>query len=160
VTARPRWPADVKARAVALCGEKGAKFAAEELGVPQGTIRSWVHRSVADATAATSFAPAVRSAVSLDRAQPWPARRGAVVRELSEALGEVIDKSREAVRDGRLRDARDGFTSTGILVDKLQLLSGDATSRTEQHRLSSPADRVFVENEIRELEAELDELGS
>jgi transposase-like protein len=151
---KAKWPPEVKARAVALCGEKGAKFASEETGVPAATVRSWVHRSVADATAASAYLPA-RSEVSMERAQPWPARRSAVVRDLSEALGEVIDKSRDAVGAGRLRDARDGFTSVGILIDKLQLLSGDATARTESHRLSSPADRVLIEAEIVELEQEL-----
>jgi transposase-like protein len=154
-----RWSPETKARAVALCGEVGAAKASAETGVPVGTVRSWVHRTVTDANAAAEYAPA-RDVVPHVRTQPWPARRPAVVQNLAEALDEVLVAARTAVGEGRLRDAQAGFVSVGILVDKVSLLSGDATSRHEQHHLTSPGDRQLVLNEIDALERELDEMRS
>jgi hypothetical protein len=51
----------------------------------------------------------------------------ALADELGEAVGELIQKS----RDARARDARDLLVAIGIGIEKCELLSGGATARVD-----------------------------
>lgn len=144
-----KWPREVKARAIAICGERGAKAASEETGVPPNTLRSWIRRE----SIAFPLAPRVETVIAeIDGHRPWPLRRDAVVAELAKLCEETVQATFAAVRAGNLREAQAGWVSIGIAIDKLQLLSGEATSRSQSQSLVLTANTA---REIAELEAEL-----
>lgn len=152
---KARWPAEVKARAIAVAGETSAVQASLETGVPVGTIYNWVHRLVRSASAEIVVASSADVGTGA-RTRPWPERRAAVVGELMDGLDEVVVAARAAVRDGRLRDGKDGWLSAAIVIDKLQLLSGEATSHSLVWRHET---RENAADEIAALERQLG-LGS
>jgi len=145
------WPPEVKARALAIYAEEGGPAASEATGVPCGTIWNWVHREIARVPAVLVAAddPARRNL------RPWREHRDAFCAALMEAVSETLVQTRVAVAEGRLRDARDGWVGVGIGVDKLQLLSGEATARSEQYRWTAEHNVEAIQAEIVELEREL-----
>lgn len=132
-----------KADALALADEVGAEEAARRLGVPAGSIRRWRHEGLTG----TDVEPS-------DPSLPWPARREQMIPRLAAAAEEALAAARQAVAGGKLRDARDAFVGLGIVLDKLQLLSGLATSRSEALVARVDADPA-VRAEIAQLRAEL-----
>jgi hypothetical protein len=64
----------------------------------------------------------------------------------------------QALSEGRARDARDCAVTMGVVVDKLELLSGYATSRTDARVLYEEFDRKAMVAEIEANERKLAEL--
>lgn len=149
-----KWPDDVKATALDVFAREGCPAASKATGVPEGTIRSWAKRE--GERAGTRLAQ--RNGVEVDVVRsasvvPWRDRREPLVRDLGDAVVETLDEVRTAVKGGRLRDARDGAVTLGILVDKAQLLSGLATGRSESLSMSLGGSELA--RKIAELEQEL-----
>lgn len=148
---RTRWTAAQKAEALRIYQEHGAAAASEATGVPIATISSWARR--AGKTAVTPERQARVAAKQLTIAE----RKGALVvtmmTDVERLLGQLfvatVEKKAMVVSDG----AREGshievaevkltqpsyadqnriVDSATKLLDKVLLLSGDATARIEQ----------------------------
>lgn len=141
------WSADVRGRALVLAIEHTAEAAAVETGVPAATIRSWLKRSL---DAVRPYLPP-----ELQSARSWHDARGPILEALGPVAAQTLLAYARAVEEDRGRDARDFAVSLGILVDKAQLLAGDATSRTDARVLRADLSHAQVEAQIRELEERL-----
>lgn len=104
-----------KAEALQLLAEVGKAEASKRTGIPEGTIASWAHRSgVTFRTTPTSVAE--RKQELVNRLLPLAAK---LVTRLEERIGSD---------DASLKDLAQTLM---IVVDRVQLLTGQATARTE-----------------------------
>lgn len=155
----PTWPAQTRSDAVALLRDGvGTREVARRLSVPHPTLSRWAKAAglepERDARAREAHA-AVR--------QAWAQRRLDLVDQLGEATVTLLERTLTAT-DGP--DARGWATALAILVDKAQLLSGQATSRHEvfdaerrrQHVLAL-ADELAQRRQARGLEQPAQETG-
>lgn len=145
----PRWPKDVRERALSLYPEHGSAVTARILAeeghrVPANTVAVWASR--ADQVRTTSERTRAATAVSNER---WALRRVRLADELGEIAEMVAAAMRVAVDSDQLSKARDGAGSLAILIDKAQLLSGDPTRRTET--IGTREALAFKANELDEL---------
>lgn len=119
---RTRYSPEQKAEALELLATVGKAEAARRTGIPPGTIASWGSRN------------GVR-AVDDERVhaarQAWAERRAV----LADTLGEVADQATAKLKQMIVDDevsAAELVRAIAVVVDRAQLLSGDATERTEQ----------------------------
>lgn len=149
--AEAKWTAEQKAEAVELAAQHGSLVASERTTIPASTIRSWLQRWLKQVE---GFLPA-----ELLDERPWPQKRAAIVQALATLQTDLLIATHVATAEGRLRDAQAGLVAIGIALDKCELLSGGATSRSEslswQHRTNGSAD---TKAEIARLEQRLAEL--
>lgn len=122
----PKWTAEQKAEALALYEADGLKTATEATGIPASTIRSLAHRSGVAARCTEQRRANVEATKLL-----WAERRGVMVEEIGAVAHMALAQTVAALELGKSRDAKDLATTMAILVDKAQLLSGGATSRSE-----------------------------
>lgn len=90
--------------------------------------------------------------------QLWPERRPLIVAATSQAAAEALVALRTAVAANDGRRARDLAVTFGVLVDKGQLLAGEATSRSDERRVVAHVDarsEADVAGEIAALRREL-----
>lgn len=128
-----RWTPDQRREALELYVELGPSAASEATGIPKGTIGWWAHREGvrtvgAERTAAATEAAALR----------WAERRANLADEAGAAAALALEQTVHALQ-GRTdedtlvlagaRDAKDLALTFAVLVDKAQLLTGEATSR-------------------------------
>jgi transposase-like protein len=160
--ARNRYTDEQKAEALRIYQEHGAGEAARRTGIARVTISSWAKRTplqpgvATDATVATQRTEQVRASVevaALTRAQ----KRDRLVDDLlddvqwyrqlmrsptlerkvvtlsggkdSGAMAEIVDVERDLPTFG---DMKNLMWMIGVSIDKVQLLSGEATERHEQ----------------------------
>jgi hypothetical protein len=147
-----RWSDAQRSTALDVFAREGCAAARAATGVPEGTIRSWAKREGDRAGSQLDRRNAVEV---MPRSAPWRERRDPLVRDLGELVSETLSAVRDAVQAGRLRDARDGMVAAGIAIDKCELLSGFATSRSEATSLSLDIGGIEIERRIVELEQEL-----
>lgn len=144
---RPRWTEQERARALGLYLEHGAAEASRRCGIPVGTIASWVSRGNnvqprldqldRRAEVSTATAAELRAGLALDSYRA----AGRLLRQLFEpaelvkimALRQGPQTVGEAVR-ARLDEPTAGekrhlAIAAAVLMDKGQLLSGEATAR-------------------------------
>jgi len=158
------WTPEQKAEALDLAKQVGTVEAGRRTGIPAGTVASWCHRK----DVATPFA-------NPDRAKHLDKTRRARVVTLAErkatlALGLLTDierlrdqlfapsVERKVVATGQIVDVHHDEPPTGdkkalmttiaIAVDKVLLLVGDATQRTE---VVTPADREQITQRLAEV---------
>lgn len=167
--ARTSYTAEQRAEALALYAEHGLAEAARRTGIKAGTIGSWAHRSGTPSVASEKTAAAVERA-SLDMAarrlrlaealmgdierlrrslwQPCTERKALVVSGGMREPGvvEIVDIDRDQPSFGEQKTI---MTALAIAVDKVQLLTGEATERHE-HRHSDALDE-----ELQRLAADL-----
>lgn len=149
-----KWDSETKRQALSTYAEQGGRAASAATGVPEATIRNWVTRERQRAGEAIERAPTSDVVVIPPRqAEPWPVARDSLVADLGTAAVEALEATRKAIERGELRDARDGSVCLGVLIDKAQLLSGSATSRSES--FTAHASSSEVRAEIERLEREL-----
>lgn len=112
--ARRKYSDEDKASALAILDAMGGNVngAAKELGIAESTLRSWKNER------------GVHPVVAGLREQ----KRGELADRLKEIAHQIVDALPHKIEDSNLRDA--GVT-LGIIVDKINLLTGAATSRTE-----------------------------
>jgi hypothetical protein len=145
---RDRWPDATRQEALAIAADAGFPAAHEATGVPLGTIKSWASRAGKVLKAA---------GVVVSDGMTWAERRDALVEGCITGAGEALAAVRAAMAEERYRDAKDVGIVYGILVDKLQLLSGHATSRHETYSITAS----LSEKETKEVEAqEAEQLAS
>lgn len=149
-----RWTDEQRTEALELYTEHGAAEAARRTGIPAGTIYSWAHH--AGLTGQSSLAQAngrLASVVDrkarlasdlLDDAQALRAQlfapaveRKAMVVSHGKDIGssvEVVDIERD---QPTFAEQTRIMTSIAIAIDKVQILTGEATERIEHRNLDS-----------------------
>lgn len=157
--ARASYTDQQKSDALAAFVEHGPSEAARRTGIPKGTIAAWARRNgvrtVATenahegAEAAAAYATAKREQLKRDLLD----KATALLARMDEPHQEFVGQAGKEVTYDRAPAAavKAYATSVGILIDKLRLEEGAATSR-EEH--------VNVSEVDRELERLADELRS
>lgn len=142
--ARRTWTTEQRAQALELYAEHGAAAAARTTGIPSGTVKAWASRRGVQPLHRIKNSEGVRAAVER-RQRTAEDRRTRLV----ELLGEIAELGAErelellSVESVSLRDVVGARTRA---IHDLQLLAGDATSRTEHTGLD--ADRGAVEERL------------
>lgn len=127
---RNNWSSEIRERALEVYTEHGLAVASAETGVPSGTIRSWAsRRGVAPATAERTQAR--RDATVARKERTLAERKVALVAKLGEVAEMGIDWAAKMLEDGDDLSMRDVVGAWTRAIHDLQLLAGDATSRTE-----------------------------
>ena len=106
-------PADERARAVGIAVLTGASEAARQTGIPERTIAQWVESD--------EFAK-LRERKKDEVAEEWWAG--------------VQTAARSIIKDIDSASVRDRAVAFGILVEKMLLVRGEATARTESRSLT------------------------
>lgn len=127
---RRSYTDEQKAEALALYAEHGAAETARRTGITSGTIQSWASRSGVATTCNERTAAAVEAAQ-----QQWAERRLAMVHEMGRVAAKALRVAEHNLDEGTTSKAKDAATTMAILVDKAQLLGGDATQRHESREL-------------------------
>lgn len=157
---RRRWSEDERAEAVRLVAEVGHAEAARRTGVPRGTVASWAHRAgvtAEGATTATVQAVEARVATIAERKAALAAGLMDDIERLRRDLfaGTIERKVVPGTqhRNTEIVDVRHATTTAGDrnttvqaivkAIEAVQLLTGEATARIEQHATvdSRPAER-------------------
>lgn len=128
---RRRYSPDVKARAIELATTIGVPEAEAQTGVPRGTIGSWLTRAGLTNATDDAAANARRQAIAVAR-ETWTQRRAELGNRMGEVAAETLEALSVKVAASRSREARELAGALAVLVDKAQLLAGDATARVEQ----------------------------
>lgn len=125
-----RYTDEQRAAAVATAVEHGVTAAAHAHSIPKGTISKWCKA----AGVATVSSERNKAAVEAARLH-WEQRR----QQLADRMGDVIDKALDRVEhelvdreNGSPSKAQTAAVTLAILADKAQLLTGGATSRSEE----------------------------
>lgn len=136
MTRRRTYTDEQKAEALALYAEVGPAEASRRTGIASGTIASWASRTASGdgGTLATKRVEHQQANVESLKAK-WAERRLVMVDEIGTVAHMALAQVQEAVLTGKGRDAKDFATTMAILVDKAQLLGGDATQRQESRQL-------------------------
>lgn len=129
---QPPYSPKQREEALKLYAEVGPSEAERQTGINKKTIASWAQRAGLKTSVAHNMAEAVEAS-KLRREQK---------KEL--LIDEMLDEARNAVRDmsatvtvGEItmktppKDRQALASAAGTLIDKIQLLSGEATSRNE-----------------------------
>ncbi len=149
----PQYTDKQRAAAVALYDEHGTAETAKRTGINPRTIRRWAkdagHVSEDNAEKTTK----ARAAGAQQVAEAWGDFRAAEATGAGTTATQVRDAILAAVvHGGRSRQARDLAVTYGILVDKAELLSGNATERVAVWA------ETEVDVELRAMVAEFDEV--
>lgn len=149
--AAKRWSDEQRAEALELLKAAGPTDVARQLGIPVETVKSWARRAgirapVTTATRreAVEAAELTMEARRLAMAESIAKDVGVILRRLTAATEYVYVKTvgtgegRSAVEEHRVyldmptaADTRNLASAAAVLIDKMQLLSGEATSRPD-----------------------------
>ncbi len=149
-----RFTDDEKTHALALLETQTYTQVAETIGISERTLHNWAKTAglIEPVTEVEQKTRAARAAAAERVSRTW-----ADFRE-QEALsaGALAARIRGEIRDrveagGEGKDLRDLAVTYGILVDKAELLSGQATSRIEVWA------ETELDQELRRLVAEMEE---
>lgn len=124
---RTRYDPERKAEALELLATVGKAEAARRTGIPAGTIASWGSRGSVSAPPADATAAATAA-----RLATWADRRAELGRRAGEVAALALEKIPERIRQGDELAAQRLASTMAALVDKAQLLTGEATERVEQ----------------------------
>jgi transposase-like protein len=150
-----RHPAELKQRALALAADYGPGRAARELNLSENTIRSWQQRASQKAHRELARRQLV---VPIRKGTPWPERRNQLLGGLTELAEEATAAARLSVSQGRSKSANEFSSVAARAVDKVLLLGGQPTSRSESRSMNVRVDATEMQelqDEIAELEREL-----
>ena len=168
-----QWTPDQRDEALRLLAEVGKAEAARRTGIPAGTIASWGARAGITAPSAEGQRQALEAkAVSVAERKQRLAER--MLTEAEAMIGQLhartVERKPMVVSDG----AREGshieiaevtydrpptsdqkriVEAVAILVDKIQLLTGDATARIEQTGEAAAPQRAALVNVVDQLAA-------
>ena len=167
MTSRQTWTPEQRAEALELYPEHGPAHAGRQLGIPLGTVASWARRAGVRTVAAEKTRAATEHAAATMQ-QKKLTLADQVADEARRVLGQLFAPTVEkkiVTLSGGLHDRGDWAiaeverdaptfadqqriaTTFGILVDKLQVLTGGATAI-----LGTAGD---VDQEVRDLAAEV-----
>lgn len=152
----PKVSAEEKARALAIYAESGPAEASRQTGIPRGTVSQMARRAGVTVTRSEQIAGAVEAA------KATMAQRRAELADIMLREAQVeMQRLRSSVRESRVSakgdlvqweepepspaDRRAIATTAAILVDKSNLLSGEATSRSETLSVEDARKRLSEE---------------
>lgn len=116
------YTAAERQHALDLYKQHGPAEAGRQTGIPSATIRTWAKRS------GETVSRAAHAQANVDAARlTWAQRRG----ELTIRSGEVAANLLEQIAAAKPREARLLSAAFAVVVDRAQLLAGDATARIE-----------------------------
>lgn len=157
------WTDDQRNQALAVYVTDGPAAAAAATGIPRGTIASWAHRAGVHSVATEKLTTALElqhltlAARRAELAERLYAEAGALLDQLwTPATVHSFDKD-GGFHTGELdeptfRDKQAIVTSAAILVDKAQLLSGEATERPDGSMMTTEERRARLTGLVDELE--------
>lgn len=169
-----------RSEVIALALKVGASEAAKRTGHKAGTIRQWVKRAHDTAEMAPRIAAVLQAVPEVERpahvvaieqsaqlvtaaprptvdARPWREQRPDAVQRLASIVHRALDAAEGAIDLGDAKRAQHFTTTAAIAIDKAQLLTGEATRRTETESRSVivTASSGEVAAEVARLRAEL-----
>lgn len=167
-----------RARALELAQQVGCSNAARELGVKLSTVKSWVRRAGVQPAGAAERLPAIQASIASLAERKAAMADGLLAdaqRLRAQLFAPVVEKHVTTVSDGREMgshvevvdvplgrpkpsDQRQIMVALAIAVDKVQILTGEATERIEQLTRESTAEpseraREIVDELARRREA-------
>ena len=149
----PKYTDKQRAAAVALYDEHGTAETAKRTGITPRTIRRWAKDAGHVSEDNTKKTTKARAVGAQRVAEAWGTFREAEASGAGTTATQVRDAIVAAVDHGkRTREARDLAVVYGILIDKAELLSGNATQRVQVWAESE------VDAELRAMLAEFDEV--
>lgn len=129
---------------------EGIPTASRKLGIPEGTLRKWDSRyGWGIARARQAQMETRHTIISLE----WATRRVGLATDLGDTAAKALARCDDALDLGRLNDARQAALTASVLIDKAQLLSGGATSRTDDlhgDRLDAEVAEIVAKMEAME----------
>jgi transposase-like protein len=134
-------------QALAAYIEHGACEAARRTGIPQVTISTWARRGGVQSSAPAKIEAAVKAG-----AMKWAQRRVTLADKLGQVSEVLADAAQKAADAGDGRNAQALMTGAAIGVDKAELLTGRATSRSVTY-----TDPVARAKELADVRDELEE---
>ena len=102
---------------------------AKAAGVTTRTLYRWAKDAGIDVAGRHTTPPKTEAANEATR-QAWAARRVDLADRIGVAVDKALDACVTALDSGQARNAQSAAITLGTLIDKAQLLSGAATSRT------------------------------
>jgi transposase-like protein len=152
---RSTYTQEQREQALALYAEHGPAEASRRIGIPRATISKWASRAGlvtvgAQKTAAATKAATARAAEKRAALKPLLLDKATdLINRMDEPMTEYVGQQGKEVTYERppASDCKHYATAAAILIDKLRLEEGQATSRDE-HVTQSDFDR-----EVAELEA-------
>lgn len=122
---RTSYTPEQKAAALELLAQVGKAEAARRTGIPAGTIAAWGSRMGVAAPTPEAMRPQVEA-----RQLAWAERKAAIASRFGELADLAVTELAERIRNKTIGD-RELISAVTVLVDRAQLLTGEATSRTE-----------------------------
>ena len=160
---RRTYSQEEKAKALALCVEKGSYQASKQLGIPQGTLANWMVKADIASVAQQKMQKA-----QLARETRIAAKRAALRERLleeaaycAEAIHNEHIDFKSAGKEGPVKvvfpvapaaAVQNYATALGILLDKFRLESGEVTSRDERHVIAQSE----FDRKVQDLLADMD----
>lgn len=123
---RRRYTDAERTAALELYRTDGPTAVQTQMGIHKGTVTRWA-KDAGIATVANE-----RNAASLEAQRiAWEERRTTLAHRMGEVAQHALELAETKLNDDKPSSAKDAVTTMAILVDKAQLLTGAATSRSE-----------------------------
>lgn len=122
---RVTHPPELKAEALAIVAEAGVSEAARRTGLTYGTVASWASRGGVRAPACEQLAKAVETSV-LTMAQRRVNLASGLLDDVERLRAQLFQRGKNEALDQQRRMA-----AIGTAIEKVQLLTGEATGRIE-----------------------------
>lgn len=136
-----KYTDDERSKALDLAARVGVGEAARQTGIPKGTIGSWAHRG------GTTMAPEEKIKLVAVAKMAWAERRAGLADELGLAGEKAVALLLERIESGSIGN-RDLVAAVATLIDRAQLLGGDATARIELVGQEVEAEALGVVDEL------------
>lgn len=144
---RLQYTDEQRDEALALLAEVGTAEASRRTGIPKGTIASWGHRAGVNGPEVRNVTEAARMVTAATLAE----RKAQLAGDLRSLAAKAVAKLAEKI-DADEVSPRDLVSALTAAVDRLQLLTGEATARIEQTG-TEPAQRSHLVSVVDQLAA-------
>ena len=141
-----QYTPEQKADALDLLSRVGKAEAARQLGIPAGTIAAWGSRCGVAAPVELPERRALLEARSLTIGE----RKATLAEDLAKLSSKAVAKLIERIDNDDI-GGRELVAALGHAIDRLQLLTGDATSRPEVLGGAEPAQRTDLRGVVLQL---------
>jgi acetylornithine deacetylase/succinyl-diaminopimelate desuccinylase-like protein len=147
--AKRSYTPEQRTQALELYRTDGPTAVQAQLGIPKATVTDWAQSSGVRTVRNEKTAAAVEA-----KRINWEDRRLDLAHEMGRLAAKALAAAERELDDRSMRDAQAAVTTCAILVDKAQVLTGEASVRVEHRHV----DRLDVELEelARKLEAQAD----
>lgn len=121
-----KYPEAAKQEALRLLAEVGPHEASRRTGIPIGTIASWGHRHAVKAPPVASVERMVAGAQV-----EWARRKVQLGERLGGLAEDIAARIQQRIDVDKVTGVRDLAATMAVVIDRAQLLTGGATSRSE-----------------------------